>query len=472
MGRHTKIIATLGPAVASADGVDELVEAGIDAARLNFSHGDHESHRRFAQWVRAAAKRHDRPIALLQDVQGPKIRVGTFAEGRADLLSESVVELVPGSDEGSAKSVFIDYPFLLDDLDEGDAVLLADGRVRLRVESRSEHSLKALVVEGGQLSDHCGAAFPETSLRVPALTGKDIEDLEFGRTLDVDYVAASFVRSANDILQVKAHTASGTPIIAKVELASAYTNLDDILSAAEAIMVARGDLGVELPLEQIPVIQQDVLTRTNAAGLLSITATEMLESMIHSSRPTRAEVTDIATAVQSGSDAVMLSAETAVGDFPAKAVRYMSLICAEAERSRGSGTDGDVAFLASHRTFSSAAAKAAVESAQHLDLGTIVAFTESGSTARLVSKYRPRASIVAFTPRVETFRRMALYWGVQPRLLDREEHTDDLIAAADRYLLEQGMCEPGDGAVMVAGTPPNRQESTNLMKLHVVGRDL
>jgi pyruvate kinase len=329
--------------------------------------------------------------------------------------------------------------------------------------------LRAKVEEGGRLPDHSGVSFPETRLRVPAVTAKDQADLEFGRLLDVDYVAASFVRSAADVEAVAALTAAGTPIIAKIELASAYENLGDILSASQGAMVARGDLGVELPLERIPLVQKEVLERTNAAGLMSITATEMLESMVKSSRPTRAEVTDVANAVLAGTDAVMLSAETAVGEFPEQAVRYMARICREVEAHMERPATGHVHFLASHPTFPSAVANAAVEAADNLGLQAIVVFTESGGTALLLSKYRPHADIVAFTPDERTLRRMALYWGVTPRPFVRLTHTDDMISAAERYLAESGVCQPGEGVVMVAGVPPNERATTNLMKLHTIG---
>ncbi len=285
----------------------------------------------------------------------------------------------------------------------------------------------------------------------------------------MDYIAASFVRSAEDVQAVAALAEPGTPIIGKIELAVAYENLDDILRAAQGAMVARGDLGVELPLERIPLVQEHILRCTNEAGLLSITATEMLESMTSSPRPTRAEVTDVAHAVKSGTDAVMLSGETAVGAYPVRAVQMMDRICREVEAEIEEHGYPKVDLLATHRTFASATAKAAVEAAINLDLHTIVAFTETGSTARLLSKYRPAATIVAFTPEPATYRRMALFWGVVPSEFQRRDSTDLMIAAAEKHLEKQGVCQRGEGVVMVAGIPPNERASTNLMKLHVVG---
>ena len=462
--RRTKIVATMGPAVASQQMIIDLVGAGLDVARLNFSHGDHDTHTQMAEWVRNAADHHGRPVAILQDIQGPKVRVGTFEDGPIELVVGTRVRLVPGSQIGSDGVVPIDYEYLMEDVGVGEDVLLADGLIRLIVEEVGDDSLLARVTTGGRLSDHKGAAFPATSLKVPSVTDKDAVDLEFGRTLGVDYVAASFVRSGDDVAQV-AKLAGGVPVIAKIELAKAYENLDDILSQAFGAMVARGDLGVQLPLQTLPRVQLDILNRTNAAGGLSITATEMLESMTNSPRPTRAEVTDVANAVMSGTDSVMLSGETAIGKYPVETIEYMDRICVEAEKTVTESVD----FLESHRTFASATAKAAVEASENLDLKVIAAFTESGSTARLLSKYRPAADIVAFTAEPSTYRRMAAYWGVQPQMAERRESTDLMLASAEKHLEKTGICEVGQGVVMVAGTPPNQQASTNLMKLHRIG---
>lgn len=469
VARHTKIIATLGPAVDSYEAIAGLIEAGIDVARLNFSHGDHEMHRRHFDWVRKAAEEHGRTVAMLQDIQGPKIRVGSFPDGFIELDADDTLVLRPGRDEAVAGEAFIDYDLLLDDIAPGQVILLADGLIRLHVERREDDHLIARVVQGGRLSDNKGVAFPETNLTVPIVTEKDRLDLAFGRELGFEYVAASFVRSGADIEEVRSHIDPDVPIIAKVELAMAYDNLDDILSAADGVMVARGDLGVELPLQRIPLVQRDILRRTNNAGRISITATEMLESMTHSPRPTRAEVTDVANAVLSGTDAVMLSGETAVGQHPQRVVEAMNLICLEVESS----AEFEPAELGrERRSFASATARAAAEVAANLGLSTIVAFTESGSTARLISKQRPSARIIAFSAEPATLRRMALMWGVTPVEAQRRDHTDLMIASAEKYLEKSGICERGDGVVMVAGIPPNEQASTNLIKLHTVGERL
>lgn len=464
MERHTKIIATMGPAVASPEQVRALVKAGMDVARLNFSHGDHNFHARFCEWVRAAAEAEGRVVAVLQDIQGPKLRVGILPNGASILKTGDELAVVPGQRTDEAGTVPIDYGYLLEDIEEGEEVLLADGLIRLLVTGRRPDRLLVKVTQGGELQTGKGCAFPDSVLRAPAITEKDEIDLEFGRTLGVDYVAASFVRNGEDIKQVR--KLASVPVIGKIELASAYANLDDILSEAAGAMVARGDLGVQLPLERIPLIQADILQRTNKAGLVSITATEMLESMTHSPRPTRAEVTDVANAVAEGSDAVMLSAETATGRYPIETVEVMSRICLEVESG---GLGGQHPEALGPRTFPTAIARAATEAAAELGIKTIVAFTETGSTPRLLSKFRPAARIIAFTPIETTLRRMALLWGVSPYMLARRDYTDVMFAAAEKHLEKEGICQRGEGVVMVAGTPPNVQASTNLVKLHTIG---
>lgn len=463
--RRTKIVATLGPSIDTYEAVSGLVEAGMDVARLNFSHGDHSMHRRWFGWVREAAAATDRNIAILQDIQGPKLRVGTFPGGGVELEQGSTVRLVSGEEQGSGDLIHINYPYLTEDVEEGDTILLADGLIVLSVTGVSPSGVMAVVRVGGELTDRKGVACPDTDLRVPSVTDKDRGDLELGRELGVDYVAASFVRTGEDVREVR-RLAGDAPVIAKVELAVAYKNLDDILEEADGVMVARGDLGVQLPLEKIPQIQADILGRTNAAGRISITATEMLESMTHASRPTRAEVTDVATAVISGTDAVMLSGETAVGDYPAKTVETMARICLEAETSP---LANPVPFVGAVNRVASAIAQAATEAATNLGINTIVAFTESGSTARLISKYRPEAAIVAFSPIESTRRQMALLWGVSAYPFERREYTDHEIAAAEKFLEREELCHRGDLVVMVAGIPPNQRSSTNLLKIHLVG---
>ena len=465
--RRTKIIATLGPASQSEEAVSRLVAAGMDVARLNFSHGTHDTHARFVEWVRAAADEHERAIAVLQDVQGPRIRVGTFPGGSVKVAQGDEIVLRDGDGVGDRASVYVQH-LAAAQLVAGDQVLVSDGLITLEIIDRADGAYRAVVVEGGELADNKGAAFPGATLGLPAITAKDRIDLAFGRELGVDIVAASFVESGEDIRVVR-EIVGDTPIIAKIERVAAYANLDSILAEADGAMVARGDLGVELGFEPLPRAQKEILARTNRAGGISITATEMLESMVRTARPSRAEVSDVANAVLDGTDAVMLSAETAVGKYPVRSVEVMAAICLEAESGAGFMAGEVVAFVDGSEPIASAIAQATAEAANSLGLEIVVAFTESGSTAGLVAKYRPQASIVAFTPNEVTYRRMALLWGVIPMMFPRLVSTDEMILQCERVLLDHRMAAPGDWVAMAAGIPPNRQSSTNLLKLHVVG---
>jgi len=465
--RKTKIIATLGPATASREDIGRLVEAGMDVARLNFSHGDHETHRQWCDWVRQAAEEQGRAVAVLQDIQGPRIRVGTFPDGSVTLRQGEKVQLLDGNELGDESHIYVQFLHRAE-LRAGSRVLLADGLIEVEIKEIGDDGVAAKVRVGGVLSDRKGAAFPGIHLDMPAITEKDREDLAFGIEIGVDLVAASFVESSADIAAVR-EVVGETPVIAKIERVAAYANLAEIISVADGAMVARGDLGVELGYEPMPRIQKEIIRATNLVGAISITATEMLESMTTSPRPTRAEVTDVANAVIDGSDAVMLSAETAVGQYPVGAVQAMAAICREAEASPGYPETTRAEVPGERASFASAIAKATAETATTLGLHTVVAFTESGTTARLVSKYRPQATIVAFTPSTETYRRMALLWGVTPICFERQESTDDMIMAAEAVLLERGMVSPGERLAMAAGVPPNQDASTNLLKLHVIG---
>ena len=467
MHRKTKIIATLGPATSTEAAIEKLIARGMNVARLNFSHGNHAEHERRFQLVRRIASDMGVPVAVMQDIQGPKIRVGTFPGGSAMLEKGSNVWLHPGSGDGDAQNVYIAY---LDDVEMnvGGSIVLADGLIELEATEVRPDRIATTVINGGELRDHKGASFPGARTRIPIVTAKDEEDLAFGARLGVDLVAASFVNSGRDVRTVR-EIVDTTPIIAKIETAVGYAHLDGILAEASGAMVARGDLGVELSLETIPRAQSEIVHATNAAGRISIIATEMLESMITSPRPTRAEVADVYRSVLDGTDAVMLSAETAVGAFPTRAVSLMSNICAEAENSKEYGRAADISNLSHGAAFASATAEASVDTADRLGIATIVAFTESGTTARLLSKYRPHAHIFAFTPNVDTYRRMAIYGGVTPMLVDRVRSTDEMIAKAEGELLRLSLVRQGEGLVMVAGIPPNERASTNIMKLHTVG---
>ena len=470
MPRHTKIIATLGPAVASRHGVRALVEAGIDVARLNFSHGTRDELHQLYEWVRDASEKVKRPVAVMQDIQGPKLRVGVFPDGEIKLTKDAEVDLVPPDTwEGGPTTIPIGYDRLLDDIHPGHRVLLADGLISLEVIELGESSLRARVVVPGTLHDNKGVSVPDSRLSMSNITAKDEADLEVGREWGVDFVAASFVRTRDDVEAVKARSGQAS-VISKIELARALENLGDIIDASFGVMVARGDLGVQVPLERLPLIQTDILTRANAAGRITVTATEMLESMTHSPRPTRAEVTDVATAVMAGTDAVMLSGETAIGEYAEETVRTMARICETVEEGTLSGRgEHPVEFVYDNNYVASAVSQAATQIALNVAAKLIVAFTESGNTARLISKYRPEQRVVAFTHDVATLRRMALLWGVTPREFDRRTSTDEEMAQASAILEAEGAVETGERVVMVAGVPPNVSASTNLVKVHRIG---
>lgn len=467
MRRKTKIIATLGPAVESPEAIAALVEAGMDVARLNFSHGSHDTHRRFYRWVRDAASRAGKPVAILQDIQGPRIRVGTFPDGAVTLEPDTLVMLTSGEGEGDSTHICIEN--LPTAFRDGAPIRMADGLIHLEVVDSDRDAVTARVVEGGSLADHKGVAFPGTDIDVPVVTRKDRADLELGAELGVDMVASSFVGDAEDVRTVRSHIEPDVPIIAKIESAYGYRNLEGIIEEAAGTMVARGDLGVELSFASVPRAQKEILAKTNAKARISITATEMLESMTSAQRPTRAEVTDVFSAVLDGSDAVMLSAETAVGRYPVRAVQAMARICVEAEQSPGYDRGPEIHFLEDAARFASAVAQSCVDAAAHLGLKAIVAFTESGATARLISKYRPLTAIYAYTPNPQTYNRMAIYAGVTPHRFERVGSTDEMIRHAEHHLLAEGHLDVGDGVVMAAGIPPNVSASTNLMKLHSVG---
>ena len=463
--RKTKIIATLGPATRDPDTILRLVDAGMDVARLNFSHGERDDHARAFEWVREASEKAGRPVGILQDIQGPKIRVGSFAEGSARLNDGDVVRLTAEDVDCTSSLIQVGYLDHIHGLSPGDVVYLVDGRVQLSVTDVDE-GVTARVIRGGVVSDRQGAAFPGTEFDVPAVTPKDEDDLRFGAELGVDYVAASFVSSAGDIRRVRQFNPDAL-VIAKLERALAYENLDEIVREANGVMVARGDLGVEMSFEVLPRIQKQIIDSTNALGKVSITATEMLESMRTSSRPTRAEVSDVANAVFDGTDAVMLSSETAVGDHPIEAVEVMHRICVEAESAVSEGPTGE-SFMDNEYPIASALTQAASDVSDNLGIDTIVVFTTSGRTARLLSKYRPGAQIAAITTDAGIYHRMALYHGVVPKLLDRDYPTaDEMDQAADRLLQAEGLFADGDTILMVAGVP--RGSRTNVIRVHQVG---
>ena len=466
--RKAKIICTMGPASRDEPQLGKLVAAGMDVARLNFSHGTHADHALAIANVRKAAELAGRPVGLLLDLQGPKIRVGKIEGGKVKLENGAEVIVTVGETQpGNAQRFSCSYEGLPDDVSIGDPVLINDGALRLEVIGISGKEVKCRVLQGGMLSDHKGINLPGTPVSIPALTPKDIEDLKFGLQNEVDYIALSFVRSADDIRLIKRY-APTTPIIAKLEKPQAVDRVDEIAQLAEGVMVARGDLGVEMPLERVPLIQKSAIERTNYYGKIAIVATQMLESMIVSPQPTRAEVSDVANAVLDGTDAVMLSAETATGAFPVEAVKTMSAIVEEVERSARYASLPEAILDRGESTFATAVARACAAAAQQLGIGTICVYTRTGETARQIAEYRPQARIVAFTASNIAYQRMALYWGVTARKVMRPfDTTDEMIANIAQTLVGSGECMRGEAVVIASAVPPNRPTfGASMMQIH------
>jgi pyruvate kinase len=463
MKRKTKIIATVGPSVDSKNKIHELIDSGADVIRLNFSHGSHEDHKNIVNWVRDYPK----SIAIMQDIQGPKIRTGISQEGTF-LEAGQVIELTSKESNSTDKSIFINYENLLTDIKPGERIFIDDGQVVMRVIELIGKKMTANIEIGGELRDNQGVAFPDSKLSVSAITLKDKEDLAYGKKIGVDIVAVSFVRKASDITEVKALVESNIKIIAKIELKEAMKNLDSIIDESDGVMVARGDLGVQLPLEQVPFAQKKILDTANYKGKISITATEMLQSMKISFRPTRAEVTDITNAILDGTDAVMLSAETSIGDHPNNVVKVMASICEEAD-SNSHYSSMRFKTLSLVDTFATSLAKAAVQVANDIDAKAIVAYTETGSTPLLISNFRPSAPIITFSAKDLTLRQMNILWGVEQTKIERFDTTEEMFQIADSWLQTHKNFKKNDKVVIVAGTPPNQEAATNLLRVMKIG---
>jgi len=469
--RRTKIVATIGPACNNPDMIARLIDAGMDVARLNFSHGTHEEHARRIATLREAARSFERPLAIIQDLQGPKIRTGALVDGGPVLLHPGDrFDITTHETPGTAARVSTTYTALPHDVRPGDRILLSDGLIELRVLEATDDEVHTEVVFGGELREHQGINLPGVNVSAPAMTTKDAADLDFGLEQGVDYVAISFVRRASDIQNVKQRIeAAGktTPVIAKIEKPEALDDLAAILETADAIMVARGDLGVEMAAERVPVVQKQLIEAANAIGVPVITATQMLDSMIRNPRPTRAEASDVANAIIDGTDAVMLSGETASGQFPVESVRMMARIAevAEASGRRSSlqrPADPSTALPSSVANAISAAACAIV---QALPVRAIVAFTMSGSSAELVAHLRPIVPILAFTPSETVYNRLNLVWGVTPIMSDYVDRLDELGAQVSKLLLARGFAQAGDSVVMTGGHPIAVRGQTNFVKV-------
>ena len=466
--RNVKIVCTIGPASSSEKTIDRMVRAGMNVARLNFSHGTHEEHGRAVKFIRKTALKYDSPVALLQDLKGLKIRVGSLKDSVAVLKKGAAVRLTTRPVEGSAEEIPVSYRRLAKDVNTGDSVLLDDGLIRLKVTGKEKNRLIAKVMEGGTLKEKKGVNLPGTRISGEVFTAKDKEDLLFGIKSGIDYAAMSFVRSGKDILKVKRWLRmqkADIPVIAKIENRQALENIDEIIDAADGLMVARGDLGVELPPENVPMIQKSLIEKCNAAMKPVITATQMLESMTGHMTPTRAEAADVANAVIDGTDALMLSAETSIGKYPVEALKMMVRIISYTETHRARGPSIDAAS----KDFAQALAEAACSSATDIQARTIVAFSRSGFTALLVSKFRPGVPVTGFTVSEEIRRRINLFWGAVPYVMKFPGNTDDMIIKSENILLQKGIVKKGDSIVIIASSPFALGGKSNIMKLHKVG---
>jgi pyruvate kinase len=470
MSRRAKIVCTLGPATSSPEQVAALVESGMDVARLNFSHGTHQDHAAAYRLVREASDRTGHAVAILADLQGPKIRLGTFTDGPVMWATGSQVCITVEDVPGTAGRVSTTYKNLADDVKVGDRLLVDDGKLSLSVVGVEGPDVLCLVVEGGQVSNNKGLSLPGVAVSVPALSEKDEEDLRFALHLSVDFIALSFVRSPEDAELVRAIMRQEdveVPIIAKLEKPEAVENLEAIVEAFDGIMVARGDLGVELALEQVPLVQKRAIQAARERNKPVIVATQMLESMITNSRPTRAEASDVANAVLDGADAVMLSGETSVGAHPVAAVRTMERIIDAVE----SDTMRVPEVVRRSRSRSGAIVRAAKDVGEALQVKALATFTQTGETARRLAALHPQQPLLAFTVDARVRSQLALSWGVETFLVPQVSHTDDMVAQVDFSLLAIGRLKVGDRVVVVAGSPPNTVGSTNLIRVHEVGTD-
>jgi pyruvate kinase len=464
--RRTKIVATIGPASNDPETLARMVEAGMDVARLNFSHGNAEQHAEIARRVREAAGRAGRPVAILQDLPGPKLRIGPLEDDIAELKPGDVVTFACGDDgRGTARRMSVARPELVAALSHGDVMYLADGAVRLRVQAvrAGDYEIDAEVEVGGAVASRQGLNIPGPLDQLAAVPAEDLRHLADGERIGVDLVALSFVRNPEDITLVREHTR--LPLIAKIEKPQAVEQAEAILRAADCVMVARGDLGIELPIERVPIVQKNLLSLAGKLARPSITATQMLDSMVASSRPTRAEATDVANAILDGTDAVMLSQETAIGHFPVEAIAMMAAIAESTEIAAPYARWNEERVHRGMRDPSYTVAYAVCMAARELELDAVVIPTLSGRSARLVSAHRPTVPIYALSPGRETVRRCGLMWGVRAAHIRRHNVTEELIADACKRVIELGWCKPGQRVAVTAGLPSGRPGSTSLFQI-------
>jgi pyruvate kinase len=471
---RTKIVCTLGPASGDEATIRAFIQAGMAVARINFSHGDYDEHTQRIDTVRRLAGQMGRAVAILADLQGPKLRVGRLPEEGVPLVEGQSVTLVNAESSEEPGIVALPHPEVLREVAEGERILLDDGLLELRVAGRNRQGVVAQVVTGGVLTSRKGLSLPHTSIKMPSVTDKDKADAAFALEQQVDYFALSFVRCADDVRHLRDWLASNgadTPIIAKIEKPEALDCIEQILEVSDGMMVARGDLGVEAPAEEVPIAQKRIIRACNMAGKPVITATQMLDSMIRNPRPTRAEASDVANAILDGSDAVMLSGETAVGRYAVEAVQTMARIAAVTERSMPYAEWLQRSFLAGSRSITDAISQVACEIASELGAQAIITSTTSGETAQQVASHRPATPIVAPTPILATYRQLALVWGVEPLLVDRFADTDAMMVTVVDAARERGVVKDGDLAIITAGVPLGGAGLTNMVKVHRVGEE-
>ncbi|GIO22394.1 pyruvate kinase [Oceanobacillus sp. J11TS1] len=473
--RNTKIVCTIGPASESIEKLEKLIDAGMNVARLNFSHGDYDEHGGRIKNIREAAAKKNKTVAILLDTKGPEIRTGNFKEGRADIVQGKEVIISMTEVEGTAERFSITYDGLINDVHEGSKILLDDGLIELEVTgiNQEKGEIVTVALNSGEIKNKKGVNVPNVSVNLPGITDKDTNDIIFGIEQGVDFIAASFVRRPSDVLEIKEvleqHNADHIQIIPKIENQEGVDNIDSILEVSDGLMVARGDLGVEIPAEDVPLVQKKLIKQCNTAGKPVITATQMLDSMQRNPRPTRAEASDVANAIFDGTDAIMLSGETAAGAYPVESVQTMSNIALKAE----SALDHKAILEERSKNVDMKIREAITQSVSHtaynLNIGTIITPTESGSTARMVSKYRPRATILAVTVDEVVNRQLSLVWGVHAVQGTQTKSTDEMLEVAVTQGLNSGVCKRGDTVMVVAGVPVGEKGTTNLLKVHVIG---
>lgn len=479
MEKNTKIVCTIGPASESVDTLVQLIEAGMNVARLNFSHGDHDEHLARINNIREASEKTGRRVAILLDTKGPEIRTNNMKDHKpVTLVKGSEVRVSMTEVEGDEKKFSITYTELINDVEKGSHILIDDGLVDLLVTDidTANNEIVTEVQNTGIVKDKKGVNVPGVSVQLPGITEKDANDIRFGLENDIDYIAASFVRKPSDVLEIREileETGNeSVQIIPKIENQEGVDNLDDILSVSDGLMVARGDLGVEIPAEQVPVVQKDMIRKCNLDGKPVITATQMLDSMQSNPRPTRAEASDVANAIFDGTDAIMLSGETAAGDYPVEAVQTMNRIALVSEGRKEAKTDIGSLKPSTEGDMAEAISQSVAYTARSLSVSTIVAATESGHTAKMISKYRPSAKIIALTFSESQARKLVLAWGVEPFVVEKPASTDEMMSLAGTVAKESGYAQDGDTIIISAGVPVGEKGTTNLMKIQVIGEKL